>query len=481
MHNPRVWAPRAQRVELHGGTPLIQQGDWWEAPVALRPGDRYGFIVDGNGPMPDPRSRFQPDGVHGLSQLVESGGRTDTAGVGSVTHLGEQVFYELHVGTFSDAGTFDGVVEHLDHLVDLGVTTVELMPVVEFPGDRGWGYDGVDLYAPHHAYGGPEGLLRLIDATHARGLAVCIDVVYNHLGPDGNYLGAYGPYFTDRHHTPWGQAVNLDETEVRAFIVDNARMWLYDYGADGLRLDAVHALYDESVIAEIQAACPDRFLVAEHEHHNPGVDGHWFDDVHHALHALFTGERDGYYARFGSFETLVESLQAADPSEITCTQNHDQIGNRAQGERLGHLVSDAQARIAAALVLLGPGTPLLFMGEEWAASTPFQYFTDHQDPALADAVRKGRRDEFKAFGWRPEDVPDPQDPATFARSKLRWPERERPPHSSMLEFYRELIALRRANPGSAEVRAAGPRSIEMRRGAVTVRVDLADDSIVIDS
>jgi maltooligosyltrehalose trehalohydrolase len=392
------------------------------------------------------------------------------------------VLYELHVGTFSEAGTFVGAVDHLDHLVDLGVTTIELMPVAEFPGTRGWGYDGVDLFAPHHAYGGPDGLRVLVDACHQRGLGVVLDVVYNHLGPDGNYLAAFGPYFTDRHHTPWGDAVNLDEAEVRAFIVDNARMWLSDYGVDGLRLDAVHALHDESVVHEIAAACPDRFLIAEHEHHNPGLDGHWFDDVHHAIHALLTGERDGYYQRFGSLDVLVTALREADATEVTCTQNHDQIGNRAQGDRLCHLVSDAQARIAAALVLLGAGTPMLFMGEEWAASTPFQYFTDHQDPQLAQAVRDGRRNEFRAFGWKPEQVPDPQDPATFARSRLRWDEVGRSRHREMHAFYRDLIALRRST-GEVEcdVRRVGTSQLEMHRGDVTVRVDFATDSIVIDS
>lgn len=455
---------------------MERHGDWWASPVDLHAGDQYAFSVDGGPPLPDPRSRSQPRGVHGPSQVVDS---PRQAGLGR--SFGGQVIYELHVGTFSEPGTFVGVIDHLDHLVDLGVTTVELMPVVEFPGTRGWGYDGVDLYAPHHAYGGAAGLQQLISGCHDRNLAVVIDVVYNHLGPDGNYLGAYAPYFTDKHTTPWGDAVNLDEEEVRAFIVDNARMWCDDYGADGLRLDAVHALYDESIVHEIADACRGRFLIAEHEHHNPGVDGHWFDDVHHELHVLLTGERDGYYAPFGSVDGLVRALTAANASEVTCTQNHDQIGNRACGDRLCHLVDDAKARIAAAVVLLGPGTPLLFMGEEWAASTPFQYFTDHKNPRLAQAVRDGRRNEFKAFGWKPEDVPDPQDPATFTRSKLQWDERDRDQHASMLGFYQDLIALRTTLPEECVVRATGAASLEMRRGDVTVRVDFDADVLVIDS
>ena len=471
-----MWAPAAESVECNG-QPMRREGDWWHAFNDLSPGDRYAFTVDGNGPMPDPRSRFQPEGVHGPSVVVPDAAPSPATG----RALDGQVFYEMHVGTFSEAGTFDGAIAHLDHVVDLGATTVELMPVVEFPGDRGWGYDGVDLYAPHHVYGGPAGLRRFVDACHARGLAVVIDVVYNHLGPDGNYLTEFGPYFTDKHTTPWGPAVNLDQAEVRAFILDNARMWLYDFGADGLRLDAVHALYDESIVHDIRDACPDRFLIAEHEHHNPGVQGHWFDDVHHEIHVLLTGEKDGYYKPFGSVEGLVDALRRADPGEITCTQNHDQIGNRARGERLCHLVDDAQARLAAALVLLGPGTPLLFMGEEWAASTPFQYFTDHRDPELAEAVRHGRRSEFQAFGWQPEDVPDPQDRATFDRSKLRWDERERGRHAEMLAFYRELLALRRELPPDCVVRTTGAASLEMRRGDVTVTADFDRHQLVIDT
>jgi maltooligosyltrehalose trehalohydrolase len=408
----------------------------------------------------------------------------------------------------------------------LGVTTVELMPVVEFPGTRGWGYDGVDLFAPHHHYGGPAGLVALVDACHARGLSVVNDVVYNHLGPDGNYLGEFGPYFTERYKTPWGAAVNLDDSgsdDVRAFIVDNALMWLRDYGFDGLRLDAVHAYADQSamhILEELRASIPDdKFLIAESDLNDPrllrsrdeggyGVDAQWSDDFHHALHSLVTGETSGYYADFGRLDQLADALQHGfvyrgqrspfrgrrhgRPLDginlnrlLGYAQNHDQIGNRARGERLSHLTTPARARIAAAFVLLGPFTPMLFQGEEWAASTPFQYFTDHESPELARAVSEGRRREFEAFGWKPEEVPDPQAQSTFDASRLRWEERDVPVHAEMLGFHRDLIALRRERPelrnGLAEVRITGESVIEMRRGDVTVTADFSDDRLVIDA
>jgi maltooligosyltrehalose trehalohydrolase len=494
---PWVWAPDATAVELdRGGTrePMQREGQRWVAESELASGDRYAFVVDGTGPLPDPRSAAQPDGVHGASEVVA----IEAAKPFTPPALGDSVIYELHIGTFSEAGTFAGAIDHLDDLVALGVTTVEIMPVAEFPGVRGWGYDGVDLFAPHHAYGGPSGLTQLVNACHARGLAVLLDVVYNHLGPDGNYLPSYGPYFTDRYETPWGAAVNLDgegSEAVRSFVVDNALQWLRDYQLDGLRLDAVHALYDKSpthVLGELAAAAhaldTRKLIVAEHETLEPrlvddyGLDGQWFDVFHHALHSLLTGERSGYYKGFGSLDRLVETLSVrdVDPGRLVgFAQNHDQIGNRARGDRLGHLVGDAKQRIAAALVLLGPYTPLLFMGEEWGASTPFCYFTDHQDPALAEAVRNGRRREFAAFGWKPEDIPDPQAPETFAASRLRWDERDERTHASMLRFYTDLVTLRREHPGDVEVRAVGANRIEIRRGDLTVRVDLVNDALDI--
>jgi maltooligosyltrehalose trehalohydrolase len=540
-----VWAPRAARsveVVLAGGgrrVPLApgDRGRWTGAVADLDVGDDYGFSLDGGPTRPDPRSAHQPYGVHGPSRVVDHGAYpwTDAgwAGIDPAT----AVLYELHVGTFSVAGTFEGAIDHLDHLVDLGVDAVELLPVVEFPGRRGWGYDGVHLWAPHSAYGGPDGLRRFVDACHARGLGVVIDVVYNHLGPAGNYLAEFGPYFSDRHVTNWGQGVNVDgpgSDEVRSFIVDNALMWLRDFHADGLRLDAVHAIADESATHVLEqlatevdalAAELDRplWLVAESDLNAPrfvrpvdqggyGLGASWADEWHHALHAVLTGERDGYYADFGSLALLAKALRQAwvydgtySPHRdrmhgrpptglhgaqfVVCAQNHDQVGNRATGDRLTHLVSPARAKVAAALLLTCPFVPMLFQGEEWGASSPFLYFTDHEDSDLGRAVSAGRRREFAVFGWRPEDVPDPQDPASCAASRLAWDERERPGHADLLAWYRSLIALRRARPALApaplddtvvEVDEAQGRLVVRRRAAgVAVAVNLgAGDSTV---
>jgi maltooligosyltrehalose trehalohydrolase len=490
----RVWAPAATRVDLvvEGGAegerrvPMHGPDDrgWWTAEALVGPGGSYAFSVDGGPPRPDPRSPSQPEGVHGPSAVVDHGAFAWTDGGWERPPLESAVIYELHVGTFSAAGTFEGVGEHLDQLVDLGVTHVELMPVNQFPGRWGWGYDGVDLYAPHDGYGGPDGLKALVDRCHGRGLAVVIDVVYNHLGPAGNYLGQYGPYFTDRYATPWGQAVNLDgpdSDEVRAFFVDNAVMWLRDYHADALRIDAVHAILDTSachLLEELAEACgPHGDLIAESDLNDPrvvrdrslggyGIDAQWSDDLHHALHAVLTGERDGYYADFGSMHQLAKALRQAfvydgcharhrrrrhgrppaglEPGRfLAYAQTHDQVGNRARGERLSHLVGPGRVRAAAALVLCSPFVPMLFQGEEWGAATPFQYFTDHDDPELGRAVSEGRRREFSGFGWAPEDVPDPQDRATFERSRLDWGEPHREPHASLLDWHRRLVALRR--------------------------------------
>jgi maltooligosyltrehalose trehalohydrolase len=464
---------------------------WWSAAARPRDGDRYGFILNGEGPFPDPRSRFQPGGVHALSQWVDHDlfGWTDAGW--QAPPIASAVFYELHVGTFTQEGTFESAISRLDHLVRLGVTHIELMPIAEFPGPRGWGYDGVDLYAPHHAYGGPDGLKRLVDACHARQLAVVIDVVYNHLGPSGNYLSRFGPYFHHRYHTPWGAAVNLDgpdSGEVRRFFVDNAIMWLRDYHVDGLRFDAVHAFIDLSAthflehlrvdIDRLEARLGRHFvLVAESDLNDPrvvqsrerggfGLDAQWNDDFHHALHTVLTGERAGYYEDFGTLGDLAAAIRnvfvyagrfsqhrrrehgrpvdGVPPSRfIVAAQNHDQVGNRAGGERLTHLVPSSRLYIAAAVVLTGPFVPLIFQGEEWGASTPFLYFTAHEDPTLAQAVSAGRRNEFRAFGWRPEDVPDPQALETFEASKLRWEERERPAHAALLDWFIRLIELRR--------------------------------------
>ena len=500
---------------------------WWEQPGgAPAPGHRYGFSIDGGPTRPDPRSRFQPDGPEGLSQWVDPGSFAWTDGDWPGRDVTATVLYELHIGTFTSEGTFRSAIDRLDHLVDLGVGAIELMPAAEFPGRHGWGYDGVDLSAVHHAYGGPDGLVEFVNACHGRGLAVVFDVVYNHLGPAGNYLADFGPYFTDRYSTPWGLAVNLDgpgSDEVRRFFIDNALMWLRDYHGDGLRLDAVHALVDTSALhfleelrAEVDVLSDQQHrplaLIAESDLNDPrlvasadrggyGLDAQWSDDFHHALHSVLTGERSGYYRDFGELSQLADALSRAfvydgrysghrgrrhgrRPVEIPARrflaylQNHDQIGNRAGGERSAALMSVERLKIAAALVILSPFVPMLFQGEEWAASTPFQYFTDHPDPDLGRAVSQGRRREFASFGWDEGDVPDPQDPATFVRSQLDWGERDRPPHGEMLDWHRGLIILRMSRPevfdGTLEATTvdAGTDWLVMRRVGLAVAVNL---------
>ena len=492
----RVWAILPKRVELVLADRRLPMtpgpGGWWETMVDVAPGTDYGFLLDGEGPFPDPRSPWQPHGVHGLSRVVDHGAFAWSDHDFRPPPLASGLVYELHVGTFTPEGTFDSAIGRLDHLVELGVTHVELMPVNEFSGERGWGYDGVDLFAPHHAYGGPDGLKRFVNACHARGLAVLLDVVYNHLGPSGNYLGRFSPYFNDRYHTPWGPAVNFDgpySDEVRRFFCDNALMWLRDYHFDGLRLDAVHAIFDQSARPFLEQLADEvrelsrtlgrpLLLIPESDLNDPRLlwprerggfahDAQWSDDFHHALHALLTGERNGYYADFGAFAHLAKALRQAyvydgcyshyrkrshgrkpeglDGSRfLGYAQNHDQVGNRARGERLSHLLDQRRLKIAAALVLTSPFVPLLFQGEEWAASSPFLYFTDHREPELARAVREGRRREFAAFGWKPEEIPDPQDPDTFARSKLDWSEIHREGHADLLAWHRQLIRLRRS-------------------------------------
>lgn len=502
MHLFRVWARKPERVDLliDGRERPMVPGEtgWWELEVEdAGPGTRYLFSLDGGPGRPDPRSAFQPEGIDGPSEVVDHAAFLWTDRAWRGIPLAGSVLYELHIGTFSPEGTFAGAVERLDHLVALGVDAVELLPVAEFSGDRGWGYDGVDLFAPHHAYGGPQGLKALVDAFHAAGIAVVMDVVYNHLGPAGNYLPEYGPYFSPRHKTNWGDALNFDgpdSGEVRRFVIDNALSWLRDYHIDGLRLDAVHAIVDDSAIhlleqmaAEVKALSASTgrtmFLVAESDLNDPkfvrpveaggyGLDASWADEWHHALHATLTGERTGYYEDFGPLCLLAKALKQAWvydgtwsqhrrrvhgrppgtlPGDrfVVSTQNHDQVGNRAVGERLSALTSEGRLKMAAALLLTSPFVPLLFQGEEWAASTPFLYFTDHPDPELGRAVSEGRRGEFSSFGWEPEQVPDPQDPATFEASKLDWSEAE---HAGMLDWYTRLIALRRSHPSLADPR-----------------------------
>jgi malto-oligosyltrehalose trehalohydrolase len=496
----RVWSPAADAVEVvTGGVrhPMApQDDDWWAADVpGAGPGTDYSFRLDGGDLLADPRSPWQPQGVSGPSRRYDHGqfGWTDAGWRG--VPLPGAVVYELHVGTFTPEGTFDAAIGRLDHLAGLGIGAVELMPVAAFPGQRGWGYDGIGLWAVHQPYGGPDGLKRLVDACHARGLGVLLDVVYNHVGI-GNRLGDFGPYFTDAHSTPWGPAVNLDQPgsdEVRAFIIGNALMWLRDYHMDGLRLDAVHALADHRALPLLEelAAATDALaaqlgrelvLIAESDLNDPrlvtareaggtGLAAQWSDDFHHALHAALTGERQGYYADFGSLAVLAQTLTRVFRHEgswssfrgrshgrpvdrlrtpayrfLGYLQDHDQIGNRATGDRIADLVPDGLLRVGAGLVLTAPFTPMLFMGEEWGADTPWQYFTNHEETWLADAVREGRRNEFAAHGWAAGDVPDPEDPQTFARSRLDWSQPASGSHAALLAWYRELIALRRARP-----------------------------------
>jgi malto-oligosyltrehalose trehalohydrolase len=502
----RVWAPNASRVELAAADrryPMAPGADgWWSAGLPQADSERdYSFCLDGGDPLPDPRSLWQPAGVHGPSRRYDHGAfRWSDAGWRGV-RLAGSVLYELHVGTFTPEGTFDAAIGRLEYLAGLGVDIIQLMPVAAFSGQHGWGYDGIGLWAVHEPYGGPDGLKRFVDACHARDLGVLLDVVYNHAGI-GNRLADFGPYFTDLRTTPWGPAVNLDQPgsdEVRAFVIGSALMWLRDYHLDGLRLDAVHELVDqravhvlEELAAEVdtlaaglgrpltliaESDCNDPRMVTAREAGGYGLAAQWSDDFHHALHAALTGEQQGYYADFGSLAALAKTLTRVffhdgtwsefrgrshgRPVDVLSTpasrflgylQDHDQIGNRAAGDRIADLVPSALVKAGAGLMLTAPFTPMLFMGEEWGADTPWQYFTDHPEPWLAEAVAQGRRREFGAHGWNAAVVPDPQDPATFARSRLDWAQLTSEPHAELLAWYRELIALRRARPELSDPR-----------------------------
>ncbi|MCX4769035.1 malto-oligosyltrehalose trehalohydrolase [Streptomyces sp. NBC_01260] len=539
-----VWAPDAESAALRLAGELwpmerdpVRAG-WWTADARAADGDRYGFVLDGGPVLPDPRSRRQPDGPDGESAVVDHSGfawRSDWAGRG----LPGAVLYELHIGTFTAEGTFDAAAARLGHLAELGITHVSLMPVCPFPGVHGWGYEGVSLWAVHEPYGGPEGLKRFVDTAHGLGLAVVLDVVHNHLGPSGNHLPSFGPYFTETHHTPWGAAVNLDapgSDEVRAFLLGSALAWLRDYRLDGLRLDAVHALADTRALTFLEelSAATDALsaelarplsLIAESDLCDPrtttpresggtGLHAQWNDDFHHSLHTALTGEAQGYYADFAvaPLAALAKTVTSAffhngtysgfrgrthgRPVDVTRSaahrfvgyaQTHDQIGNRALGDRLAASLSPGLLACAAALVLTGPFTPMLFMGEEWGARTPWQFFTDHTDPELAEAVRNGRRREFGAHGWAEEDIPDPQDPATRDRSCLDWSEPGREPHARLHAWYRELIALRRVmpdlrDPDLATVKPAyddEARWLAFRRGDLRIAVNLDEKPATI--
>lgn len=499
MHTFEVWAPTPRSVRVHvDGTEheMTRSADgWWRADVAAAgPGSRYGFVLD-DAPtvLPDPRSPRQPEGVHLPSQLhdVDRTRWTDAAWTGR--QLAGSVVYELHVGTFTPDGTFDAAISRLDHLLELGVGFVQLMPVAAFNGVHNWGYDGVLWYAVHEAYGGPDGLQRFVDACHRRGLAVALDVVYNHLGPSGNYLDRFGPYLAAGANS-WGSAVNLcgpGSGEVRRYVIDNALWWFREFHIDALRLDAVHALVDNTATHLLEELSIETHrlsahlerplsLIAESDLNDPriitaraaggyGLDAQWDDDVHHAIHAAVSGERQGYYGDFGSIRALAHTFthgyfhggtystfrgrNHGRPMDIrripadamlayTCT--HDQIGNRATGDRPSAYLTAGQLAVKAALVLCSPYTPMLFMGEEWGARTPFQYFTSHPEPDVGSATVAGRRREFAQHGWNTDDVPDPQDHRTFLRSKLDWTELARTDHARLLDCYRALIALRRA-------------------------------------
>lgn len=539
-----VWAPRAHELSLlAGGRTLPMQehdGGWWAPAVEPPRGELdYGFLLDGAGaPLPDPRSRRQPDGVHGLSRTFDPGAHVwQDAGWASPGLAGGAI-YELHVGTFTPEGTLDAAADRLHYLAELGIHHVELLPVNAFNGTHNWGYDGVLWYAVQETYGGPAAYQRFVDAAHRHGLGVIQDVVYNHLGPSGNYLPRFGPYLTEGNANTWGDSVNLDgpgSDEVRAYIVANALMWMRDYHVDGLRLDAVHAFKDsratpllEELAAATDALAAERgqplFLIAESDLNNDrliqdrdlngdGLAGQWSDDFHHAVHVNLTGETAGYYADFESVGALAKVLRGGffhdgsyssfrgrhhgrpiDTDRVTpgqlvvCTQNHDQIGNRAAGDRLTAALDADRLALAAVLNLTSPFTPMLFMGEEFAASTPWQFFTSHPEPELGRATAEGRLAEFEAMGWDPDLVPDPQAESTFRDSKLDWGEAraEGSVHARMLDLYRRLLALRASEPDVSDT-GIWPQVefheaegwLRMKRGSIVVAVNLSEHDATV--
>jgi maltooligosyltrehalose trehalohydrolase len=534
-----VWAPKARqlsvRVRTGGATgehPLArgEHGVFSATIPGVKPGDDYAYRIDGGPERPDPASRWQPYGVHGASRVVDPEAFEWTDGSWKGIEMADYVIYELHVGTFTPEGTFEAVIPRLAALRELGITAIELMPVAQFPGERNWGYDGVQLYAPQNSYGGPEALKRLVNAAHAEGLAVVLDVVYNHIGPEGNYLAEYAPYFTDVYRTPWGPAVNYDgpdSDEVRRFVIENACYWVSEFHVDALRLDAIHGIFDfqaRHVLAELTArvhALAKELgrmvqVIAESDLNDPrllrpvtqggfAMDAQWSDDFHHAVHVALTGESAGYYegfARYGDIAAVADALErrfvfqgqyaphrrrrhgapATDvPADhfIISLQNHDQVGNRAAGDRLSALVPPDALRLAAALLLLAPYVPMLFMGEEYGEVAPFQYFVSHSDRGLVEAVRKGRREEFESFGWAGE-APDPQAAETFARSRIDFELGNEGEHARLRAMYRELLAIRREEPalrpGAARITVrsdASARWIAMRLDALGARSLLA--------
>jgi maltooligosyltrehalose trehalohydrolase len=534
----RVWAPLANAVSLRVGdksTPMVNSGSgWWTADEAPATGEAYGFVLDDSDQLiPDPRSRRQPNGVHEASVVFDPSAHEWADGAWTGRQLAGGMIYEMHLGTFTPEGTLDSAIERLDHLVELGVDFVELLPVNGFNGTHNWGYDGVQWYTVHEGYGGPAAYQRFVDACHARGLAVLQDVVYNHLGPSGNYLPQFGPYLHDANANTWGSSVNLDETAVRRFILDNVAMWMRDYHVDGLRLDAVHALVDTSDKHILQEMSEETdalsahlgrplTLIAESDMNDPklimpreaggyGLTAQWSDDYHHSVHVALTGETTGYYEDFASLAALAKvstrgffhdgtysSFREKDHGHpihpalptwrlVTFSQDHDQIGNRAVGDRLTATLDYGQLAIAAVLTVTGPYTPMLFMGEEWGATTPWQFFTSHPEPELGKATAEGRITEFEKMGWDPDVVPDPQDPESFHRSKLNWDESTDGNHARLLRLYRELGALRRTVPDLTNPQFGvldATYSDELRwfrldRGRLTTLINFGDDSLVL--
>jgi maltooligosyltrehalose trehalohydrolase len=507
----KVWAPWADaasvRVISGRGTREIglekeDQGYFAGMIESVSKGDRYFYVLDHKAPYPDPASRFQPDGVHGASQVIDPDEFSWEDDKWKGTALQDFIIYELHIGTFTGEGTFESIIPYLDYLTDLGITAIELMPVAQFPGNRNWGYDGVYPFAPQNTYGGPDGLKHLVNAAHKKGVSVILDVVYNHLGPEGNYLHHYGPYFTDRYKTPWGEAINFDgpySDEVRRFFIDNALYWIDKYHVDALRIDAVHGIFDFSARHFLDELCDtvhmhaktlsrEVSVIAESDLNdvriiNPreiggyGLDAQWNDDFHHALHAVATGEKKGYYEDFGRMGHLEKVFREGfaytgqfskfrkrrhgsstkdRPAHqfIVFSQTHDQVGNRREGDRLSRTQPLEKLKLIAGTVILSPYIPLLFMGEEYGETAPFRYFISHSDEALVEAVRKGRRDEFASFGWE-DDMPDPWAESTFLSSKLRISLHKQGRHRVLFSFYRELLKLRKEIPALHILRKEG--------------------------
>lgn len=519
-----VWAPLLNRVDLNIVSPVKKtvamekdgQGYWKADVKVVSPETRYVFLLDQQTERPDPASHFQPDGVHAPSQVIDHNSFLwqDSAWKGIA--LQDMIIYELHVGAFTPEGTFDAIISRLEELADIGINAIEIMPVAQFPGERNWGYDGTYPFAVQSSYGGPEGLKRLIDACHGKGIAVILDVVYNHLGPEGNYLQAFAPYFTNKYNTPWGMALNFDDAwsdEVRNYFIENALHWFGNYHIDALRLDAIHAIYDMSAVPflrelaeRVEAFSSEQgrkfFLIAESDRNDVavlrsreeggyGLDAQWNDDFHHSLRTLLTDERTGYYMDFGRTGDFVKALDEGfvyswqysayrrrhhgsssrgipGSRFVVCSQNHDQVGNRMLGERLAALVSFEALKLAAGSVLLSPNVPLLFMGEEYGEEAPFLYFVSHSDPGLIEAVRKGRREEFRAFAWQGE-APDPQSRETFLKSQINWGNREMGNHGILLNFYRELIWLRKTVPALSPAGQGEVPVAEMEEKVIVMR------------